>query len=210
MRNANWFWSKNEFFFLMIGMSLLACGHLCPTSANESDANDSENKPEMNSPMENESSLQEVVDCPNSIRETRPSRVVACYIDNRFYRWAEYELSHLNKHVFCIYLLDPEPKPLSRDEALGLLDSQRRVSNQPAQPSVEIERLPADHPSLAREPRTPTVRKPVPKTPPETKGGDALPTHSSSPRRSDGKACDKPNRSGEAPAASAESSPKDE
>jgi len=90
-----------------------------------------------------------VVDCPACLDPENPSRQVMQFILNTFYKWNEYDLegNDLPEGAFGIMLLAPEPKALTREEALILLSASRLWMEQtPATDEGRV--LSPDDPSL--------------------------------------------------------------
>jgi len=60
-----------------------------------------------------------VVDCPLIINQDLPSKTVLQVIDNTFHKWREYSLGEDGE--LCIFLEEPEKRPLTAEESRDLL-----------------------------------------------------------------------------------------
>lgn len=95
-----------------------------------------------------------VLECPDSIEQRPPSRVVLQHIDGVFHKWEEYDLG--DKGAFCIVLRRPEQRRLSTGEARTLLENSARWLEQTPAGGVQ-EVLDPDDPRLLAPPATPKL-----------------------------------------------------
>jgi len=65
-----------------------------------------------------------VVDCPDNLDISQPSRVILQIIDNVFYKWSEYDLNESGE--FCIVMHSPYERKLSAKEAGELLKASNK------------------------------------------------------------------------------------
>lgn len=99
-----------------------------------------------------------LADCPDGIGKLRPARVVAQYIQNKFYRWHEYEIKGAdNRAGVCIVLVQPRLGPLSKKDAQVLLSASETWKESIPEPGSMTILSPSD-PSL----NLPTVPSPSP------------------------------------------------
>ena len=102
-----------------------------------------------NVPIEN----LNLADCPSAIRQQRPARSIAQIIETLFYLWEEYDLisSRGETTNVCVFMLKPELKPLTRQEAQTLLTASTLWKEQPPPSSRMAVRKP-DDPRLTATP----------------------------------------------------------
>jgi len=94
-----------------------------------------------------------VTDCPASLNEAAPARIVMQIINNTFYKWKEYDLGSVNgKSQFCIVVEEPyQMKLLQKDAEVLLKASQQWLKE--ASGSDEGLMLDASDPILSLPPR---------------------------------------------------------
>ncbi len=99
-----------------------------------------------------------LTDCPEGIGKLRPARVVAQIIQNKFYRWQEYDVKGADGQTgVCIVVVQPHLGPLSKKDAQVLLSASETWKESIPEPGKMII-LPPSDPSLD----LPAVPSPVP------------------------------------------------
>ena len=103
-----------------------------------------------------------VTDCPATLKEASPNRVVMQYIMNTFYKWSEYDLAPVNgKPQFCVVMQQPLQKKLSREEAQTLLSASELWKEGPPPDASEAVELSASDPQLKVPPRVKFLTNPA-------------------------------------------------